>query len=94
MVEAKELPTKFAGCRGICPIPEALSYVSLNRLCVLPNMHILALGLAANFWGLVLRQVEKGTMRPDYVLSNKAKADLKSRGKELQLTADFGRPYM
>lgn len=100
LVESKDsrerLEPKAAGCRGSCPIPGALPYVSLGigRLCVLPVMHILLLGLAKSFWTLVLRGVKRGELRPNFVLPNAMKAELKRRGTELRLTADFGRPYM
>ena len=94
LVEAGQATPTNAGCRGICPIPGALPYVSLSRLCVLPVMHIMTLGLAAAFWSTILRPVKRGELRPSFVLSNANKAILQRRWEAIQLTADFGRPYI
>ena len=81
------------GCNVVSPIPDMLDYVDYSAIWVLPVAHLLLHGVVATYWKMMLFHVQRGESRPPYALPNATRRLLQARGAEIEVTADFGRPY-
>ncbi len=90
-IKAKRI-VEYEGCRGENPFAR-IPYVNLQDLPCVPVAHAMLYGVVAHFVQDMTRNPSADGDAVEYLLSADQKRLIRSRSKDLTVTADFGRGY-
>jgi hypothetical protein len=85
---------KEQGCRGLPALPNTLEYLSYNNMYLVPFAHAFLYGVVKSFVAYAFRKSGDGKdVKADDCVRKESRATITRRGKQLELTSDFGRRY-
>lgn len=79
------------GCTGRCIFKEFLPYFDVQRCFLLASYHQLLLGMAKDFFAVLMGDVDEGTKI--YAIPSNAKTRMAKLGRRIMLTDDCGRGF-